>query len=56
MTSLNIEWDALTGGDIDVDGYMLYMGVKGSGSFDLIYDGSSNAENLSYNVNNLQTG
>jgi len=53
LTSLYVSWAAVAAGDIDTDGYLLYMAEQGSGEFTLIYDGSKNPDILAMNVTGL---
>ena len=40
MSSVYVYWTALTGQDLTVQGYRLYMSQDGQGNNQLIYDGS----------------
>jgi len=48
LTSIFVQWDEVKIGDIPILGYKLYLIEISSGLESLIYDGSLNAERLSY--------
>lgn len=48
LTSIFVQWDEVEIGDIPILGYKLYLIEISSGLESLIYDGSLNAERLSY--------
>ncbi len=56
MSSVYVYWNALTGQDLTVLGYRLYMSQDGQGNNQLIYDGSQNADTRAINVTGLTTG
>jgi len=56
LTSLFVTWDRVAQGDIPIDGYLLYMIVKGSGESSLAYDGSFNPDTTNFLITSLQTG
>ena len=56
LTSLFVTWDKVTQGDIAIDGYLLYLIVKGSGEHRLAYDGSRNPDTTNFLITNLKTG
>ena len=55
-TSLRIEWSESTATEIEVSGYILYMGEGTAGNFVPIYNGSLNALQREYDVTDLATG
>jgi len=50
LTSIFVQWDEVEIGDIPILGYKLYLIEISSGLESLIYDGSLNAERLSYSI------
>ena len=55
-TSLLVEWDEGTPGDIPILGYKLYMTERGTGVEQLVYNGSNNPVSKRFQVNNLERG
>jgi titin len=55
-TSIALSWPKVTETDKTVYGYIVTMAVSGSSNFETVYDGSSNAQVLSYVVQGLATG
>lgn len=56
LNSLYIQWTEGTPGDIQIDGYKLYMIEMSTGIVSLKYDGSNNEKILGYLVQNLVQG
>ena len=54
--SLTIEWQQSSPTQIEVQGYMLYMGLGLAGNFELVYNGSSNPLLRTYVATGLQVG
>jgi hypothetical protein len=55
LTSLFIEWTEGTTGDIEIDGYKVYLIEMATGIVSLQYDGSKNADVLHYTIDDLIT-
>jgi len=56
LTSLFVTWDKVTTGDIPIEGYLLWLIVKGFGEHNLVYDGSRNPDTTNFLITNLKTG
>jgi len=56
QTSLFINWQKVTTGDIAISGYKLNMIEMANGNHYLVYDGSLNSAITSYLVQGLTTG
>lgn len=55
LTSLFIEWTEGTPGDIEIDGYQVYLIEMATGKVSLQYDGSTNSDVLHFSIENLKT-